>query len=73
MKIACPPGYHLNGFVATHGLGHMSAYDREGTHIHMHIYMDIYVHIHIITVITALLEYDVVFASFTYFKMINKS
>ena len=24
MKIMCPPGYHHNGFVATHALGHMT-------------------------------------------------
>ena len=24
MKTMCPPGYHHNGFVATHALGHMS-------------------------------------------------
>ena len=23
MKTMCPPGYHHNGFVATHPLGHM--------------------------------------------------
>ena len=23
MKIMCPPGYHHNGFMATHALGHM--------------------------------------------------
>ena len=23
MKTICPPGYHHNGFVATHRLGHM--------------------------------------------------
>ena len=23
MKAMCPPGYHHNGFVATHALGHM--------------------------------------------------
>ena len=23
MKIMCPPGYHHNGFVAIHALGHM--------------------------------------------------
>ena len=27
MKIMCPPGYHHNGFVATHALGHMM-YDK---------------------------------------------
>ena len=25
MKTMCPPGYHHNGFVATHALGHMSS------------------------------------------------
>ena len=49
MKTVSPPSYHLNGFEATHALGHMRAYDREGN------------------IITALLENDVVFASFTYF------
>ena len=23
MKTICPPGYHHNGFVATHAVGHM--------------------------------------------------
>ena len=23
MKTMCPPGYHHNGFVATHALGHL--------------------------------------------------
>ena len=31
MKTKCPPGYHHNGFVATHALGHM-----------MYIYICIY-------------------------------
>ena len=26
MKTMCPPGYHHNGFVATHALGYMSAH-----------------------------------------------
>ena len=26
MKTMCPPGYHHNGFVATHALGHMVFY-----------------------------------------------
>ena len=30
MKTMCPPGYHHNGFVATHALGHMM-YDMMGT------------------------------------------
>ena len=33
MKTTCPPGYHHNGFVATHTLGHMmyGCDNREGT------------------------------------------
>ena len=34
MKTMCPPGYHHNGFVATHALGHM-----------MYIYIYIYMYI----------------------------
>ena len=26
MKTMCPPGYHHNGFVVTHALGHMMFY-----------------------------------------------
>ena len=26
MKTMCPPGYHHNGFVATHALGHMTVH-----------------------------------------------
>ena len=26
MKTMCPPGYHHNGFVATHALGHVCVY-----------------------------------------------
>ena len=32
MKTMCPPGYHHNGFVATHALGHI-----------MYIYIYIYI------------------------------
>ena len=28
MKTMCPPGYHHNGFVATHALGHMMYINR---------------------------------------------
>ena len=33
MKTMCPPGYHHNGFVATHALEHMmyGCVHREGT------------------------------------------
>ena len=27
MKTMCPPGYHHNGFVATHAFGHMNLQD----------------------------------------------
>ena len=36
-KTMCPPGYHHNGFVATHALGHM-----------MYIYILLYVAHHFI-------------------------
>ena len=36
MKTMCPPGYHHNGFVATHALGaHLVL-----IHIHIHTYTD---------------------------------
>ena len=34
MRTMCPSGYHHNGFVATHALGHMMYRDnRPGGHI----------------------------------------
>ena len=43
MKTMCPLGYHHNGFVATHALGHM-----KYTYDHLYIYKYIYVYnIHI--------------------------
>ena len=38
MKTMCPSGYHHNGFVATHALGHMM-YGYIYTVIHIHIYI----------------------------------
>ena len=38
MKTMCPPGYHHNGFVATHALGHMI----YGLYIYIYIYIYIY-------------------------------
>ena len=35
MKTMCPPGYHHNGFVATHALGHVYIY----IYIYIYIYM----------------------------------
>ena len=35
MKTMCPPGYHHNGFVATHALGHMM----YGLYIYIYIYI----------------------------------
>ena len=40
MKTMCPPGYHHNGFVATHALGHMM----YGL-IYIYIYLYIYIYI----------------------------
>ena len=35
MKTMCPPGYHHNGFVATHALGHMMyGYIRTSCTVH---------------------------------------
>ena len=48
MKTMCPPGYHHNGFVATHALGHMKyTYDHLYIYINMHIYIYIYIYIYI--------------------------
>ena len=40
MKTMCPPGYHHNGFVATHARGHMM-------YSYQHIYIYIYIYIYI--------------------------
>ena len=41
MKTMCPPGYHHNGFVATHALGHMmDGYDHLFI-IYIYIYLSI--------------------------------
>ena len=45
MKTICPPGYHHDGFVATHALGDMM-YIHTRTH-HTHIYICIYICIYI--------------------------
>ena len=58
MKTMCPPGYHRNGFVATHALRHMMpkcmschkaiVVATGGAHcFHDCIYMYIYIHIYI--------------------------
>ena len=51
MKTMCPPGYHHNGFVATHALGHMMyiMYICIYMYIYMYIYvyMCMYMHIYI--------------------------
>ena len=38
MKTMCPPGYHHNGFVTTHALGHM---------MYGYIYIYIYIYVYI--------------------------
>ena len=35
IKTMCPPGYHHNGFVATHALGHMM-YGSHDAHAQVH-------------------------------------
>ena len=49
MKTMCPPGYHHNGFVATHPLGHMM--------------YDIYIYIHILYSCVALQQQAAYFSS----------
>ena len=39
MKTMCPPGYHHNGFVATHALGHMMYVYIMLIYIIMYIYI----------------------------------
>ena len=34
MKTMCPPGYHHNGFVATHALGHMNVHHSAHQTVH---------------------------------------
>ena len=63
MKTMCPPGYHHNGFVATHALGHMmygstllvpmnqrvlNKQSKERIYIYIiHIYIFFYIYIYI--------------------------
>ena len=42
MKTICPPGYHYNGFVTTHALGHM---------MYGYIYIYIYIYIYYLYII----------------------
>ena len=51
MKTICPPGYHHNGFVATHALGHMM-------YIY-YIYVYKYIYIYIYTLIIIIFVVDV--------------
>ena len=47
MKTICPPGYHHNGFVATHALGDMMyIHTRTHTHTHTHTYIYICIYIY---------------------------
>ena len=39
MKTMCPPGYHHNGFVATHALGHMMYVMCGDIYIYIYIYI----------------------------------
>ena len=51
MKTMCPPGYHHNGFVATHALGHMmyglmyglGTWAHDGSLMTTNIYLYIYI------------------------------
>ena len=41
MKTMCPPGYHHNGFVATHALGYLMY-----GYIYIYIYICMYLYIY---------------------------
>ena len=45
MKAMCPPGYHRNGFVATHALGHMMYMMYRHMMPHKYVYTNIYIYI----------------------------
>ena len=53
----CPPGYHHNGFVATHAFRHMmpkspsAVFELPHIYIHIYIYKDIYTYIYYIYII----------------------
>ena len=51
MKTMCPPGYHHNGFVATHALGHMMYGSHNRTYTYVYVYVYIYIYIYIYTYI----------------------
>ena len=45
MKTMCPPGYHHNGFVATHALGPYIYIYTVYVYIYIYIYICMYVYI----------------------------
>ena len=50
MKTMCPPGYHHNGFVATHALGHTYVC------IYVCIYLCLYIYTYILTCVKVALS-----------------
>ena len=55
MKTMCPPGYHHNGFVATHALGHHVPWVIMSSlcvvdHLYIYIYT-LYIYIYIISLL----------------------
>ena len=53
MKTMCPLGYHHNGFVATHALGH-------NVYIYIYIYIFIYIYIYVYIYHMCIFVYDFV-------------
>ena len=56
MKTICPPGYHYNGFVTTHALGHMM-YGYIYIYIYIYILLIYYLYIYNIYVIYSIYIY----------------
>ena len=57
MKTMCPPGYHHNGFVATHALGHMM----YGIYIYVYTVYGIYIYIYIYIYLFLILHSNYIF------------
>ena len=54
MKTMCPPGYHPNGFVTTHALGHMMygytllvPMNQRVLNIYTYMYVYIYIYMYV--------------------------
>ena len=70
MKTMCPPGYHHNGFVATHTPGHMmyATYIYIYIYIYMYVYIYIYIYAIYIYICIYICMYIYIYISYTNFE-----